>query len=82
MKPPFEDLSLAQKQAAVNAVLIPAARRLPKRFRTRPKIMGPLVAYVWEAFKSGQTPTQADLLRRAKALEAGLFEADELNIRD
>ena len=65
----FNTLPVADRQAAVNAVLVPATQRLSKRVRRNPAVMGKLVAFVWSQFKADAKLTKTAVIRQAKALE-------------
>jgi hypothetical protein len=68
----FNELSVADRQAAVNAVLVPATKLLPARIRRNPAVMGKVVAFVWTQFKTGVKVTKTAIARQAKSLEASI----------
>ena len=72
----FTSLPVAERQAKVNALLVPACKRLPLRIKRNPAIMGDLVRDVWAELKIGSRVTQAGIIRMARNQErllAGQF---------
>ena len=66
----FNTLPVAERQLQVNAVLVPATKRLPLRIRRNNTVMGQVVKFVWDSLKNGQKLTQAAVQKAARSLEA------------
>ena len=63
---PFTSLPIAERQAKVNALLVPAVKRLPLKIRRNPYVMGDVVRGVWAELTIGSHLTQAGIIRGAR----------------
>ena len=79
MNTSFSSLPLPARQSAVNAILVPVAKRLPKRVRRNVHVMGSLVSLVWARLQQDVRITKAEVLRYADAMEA--IVADTVEFR-
>jgi len=66
----FTSLPVADRQVQLNAVLVPAVKRLPLRIRRNHAIMGSLTKFTWELFNTApKKVTQASLIKHGRSLE-------------
>lgn len=65
---PFNNLPVADRQAQVNALLIPATKRLPKAVKRNAIAMGAAVKFVWASLQTQtKPPSQAAIMRQARS---------------